>query len=102
MFVRLTFCKISPEAIAEVKKIYREDIVPAVQQQKGNLGILLLEPVDKADDFVSVSRWRTKADSDAYETAGLYKSLVGKLAGFLTKEPVLRTYEAEDVLVPAG
>lgn len=102
MFVRLTFCKFTPEAIADVKKIYREDIVPVVQQQKGSLGVLLLEPIDKADDFVSVSRWRTKADADAYDKGDLYKSLSDKFSGFLTKEPILRSYEAEDALVPAG
>lgn len=102
MFVRLTFCTFAPEAIAEVKRIYGQDIAPVVMQQKGNMGILLLEPLDKADDYVSVSRWSTRADADAYENAGLYKSLVGKLAGYLTKEPVLRCYEAEDALIPAG
>lgn len=101
MFVRLTFCTFAPEAIAEVKRIYRQEIVPIVMQQKGNMGILLLEPLDKADDYVSVSRWGSKADADAYEGAGLYKSLVDKLSGYLTKEPVLRCYEAEDA-VPAG
>lgn len=102
MFVRLTFCKFAPEALADVKRIYRQEIVPAVTEQKGNMGILLLEPVDKADDYVSVSRWRTKADAEAYEDTGMYKSLVGKVAGYFIKEPVLRSYEAEDVLVPAG
>ena len=102
MFVRLTFCKFSPETIEEVKEIYRQEIVPVVREQKGNMGILLLEPIDKADDYVSVSRWRSKADAEDYENAGLYKALVGKLAGFWTKDPVLRSYEAEDVMVPAG
>ena len=102
MFVRLTFLKFSPESIAEVRRIYRQKVVPVASQQKGNMGIVLLEPVDKADDYISVSRWRTKADAEAYESSGLYKSLVGKFADYLTKEPVLRSYEAEDVPVMAG
>lgn len=102
MFVRLTFCKFAPDSIAEAKKIYTQDIAPVVSQQKGNMGILLLEPVDKADDFVSVSRWSSQADADAYERSGLYKILVGKLRDFFVKEPVLRSYEAEDVLVSTG
>lgn len=99
VFVRLTSCRFSPESIAEVKKIYQQEIVPVVREQKGNMGILLLEPVDKAEDYVSVSRWSSKADADAYENTGLYESLVGRLSGFLTKEPVLRSYESEDVPV---
>jgi|SRR5947209_5431132 len=102
MFVRLTSLKFSPESIAEVKRIYMQDVVPVVSKLKGNMGIVLLEPVDKADDFVSISRWNTKADADAYESDGLYKSMVGKVASFLTKEPVLRSYHAEDVPVMAS
>jgi heme-degrading monooxygenase HmoA len=98
MFVRLTFCKFAPEAINEVKRIYMKEIAPEVQKQKGNRAIRLMEPVDKADDFISLTEWSTKADADAYEASGLYKSLVGKLASFLTKDPVLRSYHAEDVL----
>lgn len=102
MFVRLTSCKFSPESIAEVKRIYQQEIVPVVREQKGNMGILLLEPVDESDDYVSVSRWSTRADADAYESTGLYKSLIGKVSAFLTQDPVTRAYEAEDVPVPAG
>lgn len=102
MFVQLTSCKFAPEAIDEVKRIFREEIVPAAQSQQGNKGVLLLEPVDKADDFVSVFRWRAKADADAYQSTDLYKNTSDKLAHLFSEEPVLRSYEAEDAPVQAG
>jgi len=98
MIVRLTYCKFSPDSIDEVKTIYNRDIVPVARMQKGNMGIHLIEPVDKSDDFISISEWATKEDADAYESSGVYKSLVNKLTDFLAKPPVLKTYTAQAVL----
>jgi quinol monooxygenase YgiN len=98
MIVRLTYCKFNPDSINEVKRIYNQEVVPVAQSQRGNLGIRLIEPVDKSDDFVSISEWATQEDADAYESSGVYRSLVNKLTDFLTKEPVLKTYTAEAVL----
>ena len=98
MIVRLTYCKINPDSLNEVKAIYNRDIVPAIRAQKGNLGVRLMQPLDKSDDFISVSEWVTQQDADNYESSGMYKTLVGKVAGFFTKQPVLKTYSTEEVL----
>lgn len=98
MIVRLTFCKFNPDSIDEARKIYNRDVVPVAKMQKGNLGIRLIEPVDKSDDFISISEWATQEDAQAYESSGVYKNLVGKLTDFLAKQPVLKTYTTEDVL----
>lgn len=98
MYVRLTFCKFSPESIDEVRKIYLRDIVPVVRKQKGNLGIRMMEPVDPNEDFISFTEWNSKADADDYEYSGLYKKLVSKIAPYLVQEPVLQSYNAVDVM----
>jgi quinol monooxygenase YgiN len=98
MIVRLTFCKFNPDSLNEVKAIYNRDIAPVARMKQGNLGIRFIEPVDKSDDFNSISELATQADVDLYENSGVYKTLVGKLADFLTKPAVLKTYTTEDVL----
>lgn len=98
MVVRLTYCKFSPNSIDEAKAIYNREVVPVAKMQKGNLGIRLIEPVDKSDDFISMSAWATQEDADAYESSGVYKELVGKLVDYLTKPVVLKTYTTRDVL----
>lgn len=100
MFVRLTFCKFDPARIKDAKKIYNDEIVPAIRKQKGNLNIHLLEPTEKSEDFISVSEWKTMADAEAYHNSGLYQKLVGKLKAYFTKDPVLKTYNVEEVQVP--
>ena len=101
MLVRLTFCKFIPDSIDEVRRIYNQDIAPVVRMQPGNIGIRIMEPIDKADDFISVSEWATQADVDVYESTGLYKTLVNKLADFLVKPPVLKSDQVEEVMAAA-
>jgi quinol monooxygenase YgiN len=102
MIVRLTFCKFQPDRIAEAKKIYNELVIPTVKKQKGNVGVQLLEPADKADDYISITEWKTQADADAYHTSGVYKNLVEKLKDFFVKQPELKVYTAQEVLEPSS
>ena len=98
MFVRLTFCKFLPERINEARKIYNEEVIPAIRKQKGLLNIRFLEPTDKVGDYISITEWNTKEDADLYESTGLYKKLVSKLEPFFTKQPELKTYTVEQIL----
>jgi quinol monooxygenase YgiN len=97
MFVRLTFCKFLPEKVNEARKIFISEIMPTVRKQKGVLNIRLLEPTEKAGDYISITEWKTKADAEQYEISGLYKKLVNRLEPFFTKQPELKTYIAEEV-----
>lgn len=101
MFVRCTFFKVVPDKLEEVKQLYTKEVIPVVKQQAGNLDIRLLEPVDKADDFISISEWKTSADAEAYDQSGLYQQLVHKFEGLFTKTPVLKAYHVIQVAEPA-
>ncbi|MGE5520285.1 MAG: antibiotic biosynthesis monooxygenase family protein [Candidatus Dadabacteria bacterium] len=100
--VRMTFVKFDPQRIEEVRKIYNHDIAPVVREQEGNLGIRLLEPHDKAEDYISISEWKSQADAEAYDKTGIYTNLVKKLDAFVVKPAVLKTYTTEDVKVFTG
>ena len=101
MIVRLTYLNFLPEKTEEAKKTYNEEIVAIVKKQKGNLECRLLEPVDKNDDYISMTSWETKADADAYQNSGVYKELVEKVRSDYSKDPVLKVYTTESVLEPA-
>jgi heme-degrading monooxygenase HmoA len=101
MIVRLTYLGFLPEKTEEAKKTYNEEIVAVVKKQKGNLDCRLLEPVDKTDDYISMTVWESKADADAYHGSGVYKELVEKVRNDYSKDPVLKVYTAESVLEPA-
>lgn len=102
MHFRTTAVKLLPDYIEQAKKIYNEQIAPVVRQQRGNIGCWLLEPTDKADDFISLTQWKSQADADAYDNSGLYRNLVKKLDDFVSSKAVLKTYNAEEVKVATG
>ena len=95
MFVRLTYFGFKPEKLQELKKFYNETAIPTLKQQKGNLDCRLLEPIDKKDDYISMTTWERREDADAYENKGVYKKLVDQVRPFFSKEPVLRVYQTE-------
>ena len=79
MIVRLTYLGFLLGKADEAKKIYINEVVHVVKQQKGNLDCRLLEPVNKTDDFISMTVWETEEDANAYHTSGVYKQLVEKV-----------------------
>ena len=97
MYVRQLHFNFIPEHIAEVKELFKNEIIPALHDAKGIIDIKLLEPVDKADSFISQSEWESQAAADAYGGSPLFTELRKKLIGFTTKEPVLKTYTCETV-----
>ena len=101
MYVRLTYLNFLPEKIEEAKKIYNNEIVAVVKQQKGNLDCRMLEPIDKADDYISMTVWESKEAADAYQASGVYKELVDRVRYTYAKNPVLKVYSTESVMEPA-
>lgn len=97
MFVRLTYNKVLPEQASLLRRIYNEEVIPAVRRHKGLIHIMLLEPTQKGDDFISVTEWESQKDAEEYERSGVYEQLIEKIRGLTTKEPVLKTYSVETV-----
>jgi len=103
MFARLTFIDILPEHQDELKKIFNEEIIPAVRAQKGNIGIWLLEPTDITNEYISLTEWISAADADLYDSSGTYQKLVDKVKPMYKSRPILKTYNiAETKLVTAS
>jgi heme-degrading monooxygenase HmoA len=102
MFARLTFLSIQPESIEDLKRIYNDEVVPVVKNQKGNIGVWLLEPTNSADDYISLTEWASEADANAYESSGTYRTLVDKLKDKYKNKPVLKTYNVVETKVPVA
>jgi heme-degrading monooxygenase HmoA len=99
MIVRLTFISFLPQNLEQAKKIYNEEVVPVIKKQKGNIDCKLLEPIEKTDDYISMTTWETREDADAYHTSGVYRDLVEKVRNNFSKDPVLKVYTTESILV---
>jgi heme-degrading monooxygenase HmoA len=105
MIARLTFFSAAnPQDVEEFKKVYREQIVPVIRNQKGNLGAWLLEPADEKDQFISLTEWISMADAGLYESSGTYHELVNKLKSRFEGDYQLKTYNIADtkILTPTA
>jgi heme-degrading monooxygenase HmoA len=91
-WVRLTYFKLQPEKVEEMKKIYHEEIVPMVRDQWGNVDIFLLEPVEEEDEFISCTMWESQADGDIYEASGVYGEAVEKIRHTFMGPETLMSY----------
>jgi len=93
MFVRLTFVEFQPEKMEEVRRLYHNQVIPAMKEQEGLRFVHLLECLEAEGEAISITAWDNKANADAYERSGLYQELVGKFQPFYTALPELKSYE---------
>ena len=101
MHVRLTYMKFLPGMAEQARKIYYENVVGTLKKQKGLLECKLLEPLDKSGDYISLTSWQSMEDAQAYEASGLYKELVDQVKDLYSQPPVLRSFNAKEVMQTA-
>ena len=102
MYARLTFIDILPGHKDELRRIFNDEVIPVVKNQKGNIGIWVLEPTDTSNEYISLTEWMSAADADAYDSSGTYRNLVDKIKAMYKSKPILKTYNiAESRLVTA-
>jgi heme-degrading monooxygenase HmoA len=96
MFLRFTYLYFSPEKASEAKSVYITEVAPEIRKQKGNKQVLLLEPAEGSDEFISFSLWETEADIKAFEASAAYPAVIGKIKGLSSKSPVQKYYLVND------
>jgi heme-degrading monooxygenase HmoA len=92
MHARVVTSQLQPGKKVEWISIIRDSIVPALRQQKGFKGFVMLADTD-SDKSIAYSMWETEADLKASETSGFYQEQVAKLRGVLAAPPVREIYE---------
>lgn len=89
----MTFIKLKPGKMGELRELYNKEVIAAHKGHKGIRFVHLLESLENKDEGFSVTAWDTKADIEAYERSGDYERLVAKFKDMYDREPVLKSYE---------
>jgi len=97
VFVRLFSSAIDPGDLAEVRRIFSEDIKPVFESLPGCTSMeLLLGTGSNAGGLVdagALSRWTSQSELDAaIESRAVAESMV-RILPFLQLEPVIRMFE---------
>jgi quinol monooxygenase YgiN len=97
MFLRLFQSAVDPADVDEIRRLFREDVVPAFQRQSGCLGIELVMSTDRNAggllEGAALSRWESH---DAMEAAASSREIsegLVRVFELLQQEPVTRVYE---------
>ena len=92
MHAALNFTQIQPGKMNEAIAIFRDSVIPAVSQQQGSRGsILLTDP--NTNKAIAVALWDTEADAAAVVTSGWRQEQIDKLASVIAEPPVREVYE---------
>jgi len=74
--IRIVSMKIQPNKLDEFKKIYLENVIPALRETEGCRYVFLTESINERDEFISVTVWDDKAYAENYESSGKFEELV--------------------------
>jgi heme-degrading monooxygenase HmoA len=90
MYARLVTGSVPPAKLEEAVQLWKEEVLPSVQQQKGFKSVRLL--IDRQNGkIVSLGLWDTEADYQA--TVAWNQGQIAKFAELFTKPPEVGGYE---------
>jgi len=78
MYLRILNIHVKKNKMDELKDIYLNVIIPALQSVKGCNYAYLTENTEVKNEAISFTIWDSKEDSDRYEKSGLFKELLNK------------------------
>jgi heme-degrading monooxygenase HmoA len=93
MYVRMTFFKVKPGKMDELRNIYVNHVIPAHREHKGVRFVHLIECTDAENEGISLTAWDTRGDLEAYERSGDYPKVLAMFAEVLAGAPTLKSYE---------
>ena len=95
----LTITKAKPDiSIDEVRKVWDENVIPAIKSQKGFIGGFLLAS-EQRDEAISVALWESKDDGEAIQKSGLYQEQLKKFVAFIESVKDRKFYDVNSEIV---
>ena len=85
MYARITFVQVRPEDVENATRLFDESVVPAVRDEKGFQGAVLL--VRDNGEAMAVDFAQTLEDLQANERDGIYQAQVAKFRDRLVGHP---------------
>jgi heme-degrading monooxygenase HmoA len=78
-FVRIVSLRVAPGRLEEFVAIYHQQVIPALKQVPGCLGVFLAEGADDARGVTSITLWSREEHAVRYEMSGEFERLTARL-----------------------
>ena len=85
MFARKLSIRLRPDTLVEFTRVFEQEIVPLLRQQKGFKDEIVLA-VAGSKDVLALSLWETQEDAEAYHRS-TYKDVLKALASVVAGNP---------------
>jgi heme-degrading monooxygenase HmoA len=92
MFARVINVQVDPGDIDKTISIYGDDVIPALKQQEGFEGALLLGD-RKTGKGVSITMWASEENLNAGEQSGFTQKQIAKFSQLLKGTPTIEGLE---------
>ena len=102
MFMRFLQLKLEHEKIIDFREFYEKEVIRALKDTQGCLyaGLIKLKPA--ANEFISLTLWKTREQAENYETQGAFKKLFEKAKEFLSDSAEWKIQLSEDMELQYG
>ena len=92
MHARTGSSQMKPGKMDEAIGLYRDSVVPILEEQKGFEGLYWLTDRN-TDKYTVMTLWETEADMKATETSGLLQEVIAKFGNLVAAPPTIEHYE---------
>ncbi len=96
MYLRIVSAKIKPGKLEEFRRLYADEIMPALRDVPGCRYAFLTESLEAQSEVISVTIWDSRQDAENYEQSGLFDQLTQKV-----KHTFSELYQWKMALEPA-
>ena len=79
MYLRIVSAKITPGKLEEFRRLYAEEIIPALRSVPGCRYAFLTESLETQNEVISVTIWDSRQEAQNYEQSGLFEQLTQKV-----------------------
>jgi heme-degrading monooxygenase HmoA len=80
LYVRIVSLSIQDGKVDEFKRMYTDEIIPALLSTQGCKYSYLTQSIQDDRAFISVTIWDSKKDADSYESSGRFNELIDKVS----------------------
>ncbi len=97
MYLRLVHLNVKSGKRREMREFYQGRVMSALAQARGCRHAALLEGVDRSDEWLSATFWKSFADAEAYEASGVPEQLVEESRDFIEYQKHLKVALQQDL-----
>jgi heme-degrading monooxygenase HmoA len=99
MFLRMVTYTIREAELLPMARTYERYIIPALRSTAGCVFAAVIQNIDNAGECISLTMWRSQAESAEYESSGLYSQLVNGIRPYFTEATEWKVQLNEEYLL---